>query len=72
LAGCGASHSKNRPRRGLAALCTLDPSLPFWAILALRRADSIDGSAFFVFHEWLVAVNKKHRGCASAVVDALK
>lgn len=45
---------------GLGALSSIDPSVPFLALLDLRRAGGIDVSAFTVFHEWLVEVNKQH------------
>ncbi len=46
--------------QGLGALATLDPAVPFTALLDLRHAGSIDLSAFAVFHSWLIDVNKQH------------
>ena len=45
---------------GLGSLSTLDPKVPFLALLDLRRAGGIDPSAFTVFHAWLVEVNRTH------------
>ena len=47
---------------GLGALSSLDPAVPFTALLDLRHAGSIDLSAFAVFHAWLIDVNKQHSG----------
>jgi AraC-like DNA-binding protein len=46
--------------RGLGSLSMLDPTIPFVALLDLRRAGAINLSAFSVFHEWLVDVNLQH------------